>query len=95
MIIPIEPLNDAHAMLIIEAFNVLFIIDGGEANGDGDGDVNWGDGDGSGCSFGDRNDLGDGYGDGANSGYGCSYGDRTGGGWNDDANDEPFERIVE
>ena len=32
-IIPIEPLNDEHGALIIEAFNSHFINDGGPANG--------------------------------------------------------------
>ena len=36
-IIPIEPLSDEHALLIIEAFNSHFINGGGPANGWGKG----------------------------------------------------------
>ena len=36
-LIPIEPLSDAHGMLIVEAFNELFISRGGEEDGYGDG----------------------------------------------------------
>ena len=36
-IIPIEPLGQAHALLIIEAFNRHFIDGGGPANGWGKG----------------------------------------------------------
>ena len=36
-IIPIEPLSQAHALLIIEAFNSHFINGGGPANGWGKG----------------------------------------------------------
>lgn len=34
-IIPIEPLNDEHAFLIIEAFNKLFVNKGGKTDGYG------------------------------------------------------------
>jgi hypothetical protein len=60
-LIPIEPLSDAHGMLIVEAFSKLFINGGGQEDGNGDGD---GDGDGNG--YGD----GWGYGDGDAYGYG-------------------------
>jgi hypothetical protein len=47
-IIPIEPINDEHALLIIEAFNRHFINRGGQEDGHGDGD-----GDGRGRGYGD------------------------------------------
>jgi len=55
-LIPIEPLNEAHGMLIVEAFSRLFINEGGEEDGHGNGwgsgygergGNGWGDGDGS------------------------------------------------
>lgn len=36
-IIPIEPLNDEHALLVIEAFNRFFINKGGQQDGYGNG----------------------------------------------------------
>jgi len=36
-LLPIEHLNNAHGMLIVEAFNELFINGGGKEDGDGDG----------------------------------------------------------
>jgi hypothetical protein len=36
-LIPIEPLDDAHGMLIVEAFNELFINRGGKQDGWGNG----------------------------------------------------------
>ena len=36
-LIPIEPLDDTHGMLIVEAFNNLFINGGGKEDGSGDG----------------------------------------------------------
>jgi hypothetical protein len=57
-LLPIEPLNDAHGMLIVEAFSRLFINRGGQSDG-------WGDGDGSsGDGYGYGNGGGDGDGDG-------------------------------
>ena len=50
-IIPIEPLSDEHAFLVIEAFNRHFIDGGGQMDGDG-----------YGCGGGMSN--GDGWGDG-------------------------------
>jgi len=51
-LIPIEPLDDTHGMLIVEAFYNLFINGGGQSdgNGYGDGDCTggYGNGDGSG-----------------------------------------------
>lgn len=62
-LIPIEPLSDAHAFLIVEAFSKLFINGGGKEDGCGDGWDNGiiygGDGDGDGYGY-----NGDGYGDG-------------------------------
>jgi hypothetical protein len=50
-LLPIEPLNDAHGMLIVEAFSRLFINRGGQSNGYGDG---YGDGTGNGNGNGNR-----------------------------------------
>jgi hypothetical protein len=53
-IIPIEPLNDEHALLIIEAFNKLFIDRGGQEDGHGCGygvGRGYGNGIGYGCDF--------------------------------------------
>ncbi len=36
-LIPIEPRNEAHGMLIVEAFSRLFINEGGEEDGHGGG----------------------------------------------------------
>lgn len=51
-LLPIEPRNDAHGMLIVEAFYNLFINGGGQSDGNGDGwgwgYVCYGDGDGGG-----------------------------------------------
>ena len=62
-LIPIEPLDDAHAFLIVEAFSKFFINGGGQEDGCGDGWDNGvadnGDGDGDGYGY-----NGDGYGDG-------------------------------
>ena len=56
----IEPLDDKHGMLIVEAFSRLFINGGGQPDGFGEG-WGYGTGDGDGCSY----DYGDdGYGDG-------------------------------
>jgi len=64
-LIPIEPLNEAHGMLIVAAFNELFINWGGQSDGDGcgyGGNGGFGNGDG----FGNGNGFGD--------GDGCGYG---------------------
>ena len=46
-LLPIEPLDEAHGMLIVAAFNNLFINWGGQSDGDGDGDGGgYGDGNG-------------------------------------------------
>jgi len=46
-LIPIEPRNDAHGMLIVTAFYNLFINGGGQSDGDGYGGYGgFGDGDG-------------------------------------------------
>ena len=37
IIIPIEPLSEAHGALIVKAFNKLFINKGGQIDGYGDG----------------------------------------------------------
>jgi hypothetical protein len=42
-IIPIEPLSEAHGMLIVQAFNKHFVDGGGQEDGNGDGD-GWGNG---------------------------------------------------
>ena len=62
-IIPIEPLNDQHAMLIVAAFNIHFIDGGGRSDDFG-----------FGLGFGNGNGDGDGVGDGRGSGYGYSNG---------------------
>ena len=62
-IIPIEPINEAHGALIVEAFNKLFIDKGGQPNSNGYGNLDQtfsGDGYGyGGYSFGDSD--GNGY----------------------------------
>jgi hypothetical protein len=66
-LIPIEPLDEAHGMLIVTAFNELFINWGGQSDGDGFGyDYGNGDGDGGGDGYGWDN----GDGDGGGGGYG-------------------------
>jgi len=62
-LLPIEHLNDTHGMLIVAAFNELFINWGGQSDGDGDGD-GYGDRDGGGCGCGVGDLIGDGDGDG-------------------------------
>jgi hypothetical protein len=59
-LIPIEPLDNKHGMLIVEAFSRLFINGGGQSDG-------WG---GGGGGYGN----GDGYGDGCGNGYGYGNG---------------------
>jgi len=51
-LIPIEPLDEAHGMLIVAAFSRLFINGGGQS--DGDGDSGWGDGRGDGWGNGGK-----------------------------------------
>jgi hypothetical protein len=53
-LLPIEPLDEAHGMLIVEAFNELFINSGGQSDGYGDGDDGGGCGDGTGMGYGNR-----------------------------------------
>jgi hypothetical protein len=50
-LIPIEPLDEAHGALIVEAFNELFINSGGQSDGDGFG-YDYGNGDGDGWATG-------------------------------------------
>jgi hypothetical protein len=64
-LLPIEPLSEAHGMLIVEAFNELFINGGGKEDGYGCG---YGDGDGNGD--GNGNAYGYGYGGGNTYGSG-------------------------
>ena len=78
-LLPIEPLSEAHGMLIVEAFSRLFINGGGQEDGCGDGfdDVaDNGDGDGDGYGY---NGDGDGYGRGYGDGDGDGDGDGGGG----------------
>ena len=60
-LLTIEPVNEAHGMLIVEAFNRLFINGGGWPDNVGDG-VGYGNGDGEGDGFDDY------YGDGKGGG---------------------------
>ena len=71
-LIPIEPLDNKHGMLIVEAFSRLFINGGGQSDGNG-----YGDGDGNGNGWGNGNAYGDGYGNG--NAYGDAYGYGYGG----------------
>ena len=66
-IIPIEPINEAHALLVIEAFNRFFVDRGGSKDGYGYGFGNGG--------YVDGNGNGNGYGFG-NGGNGNGYGDK-------------------
>ena len=59
----IEPLDDKHGMLIVEAFSRLFINGGGQSDGYGYG----------GCDYGWRDGWGDGYGTGYGDGYGGEF----------------------
>jgi hypothetical protein len=59
-LLTIEPVNERHGMLIVAAFNKLFIDGGGQPDGFGDG---WNHGWGNGGDGGDGGDDGDGYGD--------------------------------
>ena len=72
-LIPIEPLDDGHGALIVEAFGRLLIDGGGQPDGSGNGRGNgYGDGNGRGNGRGDG--YGDGNGNGRGDGYGCGYG---------------------
>ena len=73
-IIPIEPISEAHGMLIVEAFNMFFIDEGGWPDSDGDG-VGYGNGRGDGYG----NGRGDGCGLGWDHGFGDGSGDGDGG----------------
>ena len=70
-LLTIEPINERHGMLIVEAFNMFFIDRGGKEDGLGYG---WGYGysNGDGYGDGDGDGDGDGYGDGYGDG-GCTY----------------------
>ena len=70
-LIPIEPLDDGHGALIVEAFGRLLIDGGGQPDGSGDGRGN---GNGNGRGNGRGNGYGDGNGNGRGDGYGCGYG---------------------
>jgi hypothetical protein len=59
-LIPIEPLNDAHGALIVDAFNRLFVINGGTADGYGGWGGGGGDGWGGVCGYGDGDGTGGG-----------------------------------
>jgi len=64
-LLPIEPRNEQHGMLIVEAFSRLFINEGGEEDGWGDGSgfgYDYGNGDGGGCGCGEADIIGDGDG---------------------------------
>jgi len=66
-LLPVEPRNEQHGMLIVEAFSRLFINRGGQSDGGGNGACHGygniiGNGDGSGYG------IGWGYGDGRGSG---------------------------
>ena len=76
-LIPIEPISEAHGVLIVKAFNKLFIDRGGQPDGFGyyDGNCN-----GYGCGYDFNDDDGDGYGEGYGGGYGDSNGAGTGAG---------------
>ena len=57
IIIPIEPLDERHGALIVEAFGRFLINGGGQPDGWGDGDCGdgWGVGDGRGDGWGGGN----------------------------------------
>jgi hypothetical protein len=65
-LLPIEPLDDKHGALIVEAFSRLFINGGGQPDGSGSG---------SGSGYGNGYGHGDGYGYNGD-GYGDGYGDK-------------------
>jgi hypothetical protein len=66
-LLTIEPINEAHGMLIVEAFNMFFIDRGGQEDGAGNGNIY-----GNGYVYGDGDGFGDGDGDGYGDG-GCTY----------------------
>ena len=93
-LLPIEPLDEAHGMLIVAAFSRHFIINGGKQDGGGDGD-GYCSGDGSGFGDGFGYDYGNGDGNGNGDGYGWDYGDGNGSGYGwDDGGKPPEEWIV-
>jgi len=79
-LIPIEQVDDAHGALIVDAFNRLFVLNGGESDDYGDGrggEVHgdgWGYGIGRGDGVGDGVGTGRGYGLGNGNGWGNGYG---------------------
>ena len=75
-LLTIEPINERHGMLIVEAFNMFFIDRGGQEDGAGNGNV-YGNGFfyGNGYGYGYGYGYGKGYGDGRGDGYGDGYGD--------------------
>jgi len=77
-LIPIEQVDDAHGALIVDTFNRLFVLNGGESDDYGDG-RGWGDGDGYG------------WGDGSGWGYGYGNGSGRGNGRGDGGTDAPKE----
>ena len=77
-IIPIEPVSEAHGMLIVKAFNRFFIDGGGWPDSDGDG-VGYGNGRGDGKGYG--NGRGDGYGLGWDHGFGDGNGGKCPEAW--------------
>ena len=72
-LIPIEQVDDAHGTLIVDAFNRLFVLNGGESDGTGCGRGGEVHGDGWGYGGG-RGGTGDGYGDGLGNGLGNGNG---------------------
>jgi len=60
-LIPIEQVDDAHGALIVDAFNRLFVLDGGEGDGNGNGD-----------GYGGGGGYGGGYGNGWGNGTGVA-----------------------
>jgi len=56
-LIPIEQVDDAHGTLIVDAFNRLFVLNGGESD-------SYGDGSGTGWGYGNGNGWGNGWGNG-------------------------------
>jgi len=66
-LIPIEQVDDAHGALIVDAFNRLFVLNGGESDGYGDGN-GWGYDIGYGDGWGNGRGYGDGCGDGCDDG---------------------------
>ena len=76
-LLPIEPVNERHGGLIVEAFNRFFIDRGGQPDDAGDG-VGYGSGRGDGRGDGYGYSWGDCRGDGRGDGYGYGYGNGDG-----------------